>query len=140
MRISRRDVFGKPLSQHCSVFPIHALTFENGCVEGTSSWSRIWITSGRHGRRRAVHAVRLGNNTGASEELITLFGRAFFAESGVHFLLPNSRRRVAALTEILLFGPIAHHAGVSNLCSLFAAFRNCGFLRHGKYSVRGTLP
>ena len=63
---------------------------------------------------------------------------AFFAESSDHFLLPNSRCRVAALTKILLFGAIAHHAGMSNLCSLLCAFRSSGFFRHAKYFVRGT--
>ena len=74
----------------------------------------------------------------ALQGLVVLFGGAFFAESGDHFLLPNSRCRVAALTKILLFGAIAHHAGMSNLCSLLCAFRSSGFFRHAKYSVRGT--
>jgi hypothetical protein len=69
-----------------------------------------------------------------------LFGGALFAESGDHFLLLNSRCRVAALTKILLFGAIAHHPGMSNLCLLLGAFRRRGFSHHAKCSMRGMLP
>ena len=72
-------------------------------------------------------------------KLIMLFGRALFTESGDDFLFLNSRRRVAALTKILLFGAIAHHAGMSNPCLLLGTFRSWGFFVMPKYSVRERL-
>jgi hypothetical protein len=68
-----------------------------------------------------------------------LFGGSFFPESGDYLLFLNSRCRVAALTEILLFGAIAHHAGMGNLCWLLGGFRSWDFSGHAKCSVRGTL-
>ena len=57
----------------------------------------------------------------------------------VHLVLLDTRRRVAALVKILLFGAIAHHAGMGNVGLLLGIRRNCGFIRHIKYSVRGAV-
>src|SRR5580700_8848555 len=57
-----------------------------------------------------------------------LFLRAWLAEGCRNFLLLYARLRVAALPEILLFGAVTHHAGISNLASLLGL--GPGFLRH----------
>src|ERR1700730_3635505 len=43
-------------------------------------------------------------------------------ESGVHFVFLDARRGIAGLTEILLFGAVAHHAGMRRGRRLFAVF------------------
>jgi hypothetical protein len=67
------------------------------------------------------------------------FCRALLGEGGGYFSLFNARRRVAALTKILLFGAITHHAGMHNLSLLLGPVSGRGFIRHTKYSVREAL-
>jgi hypothetical protein len=43
-----------------------------------------------------------------------------FAKGGDHFLLLYARRRIASFTKTLVFGTIAHHAGMHNLCFILA--------------------
>src|ERR1700681_4610954 len=57
-----------------------------------------------------------------------LFLGAWLAEGRRHFFLLYARLRVAALPEILLFGAVTHHAGISHLGSLLGL--GPGFLRH----------
>src|ERR1700733_1770473 len=70
---------------------------------------------------------------GAAMSTRELFLGARLAEGCRDFLLLYARPWVAALPEILLFGAVTHHAGISNLGSLLGLAR--GFLRHAKYSV-----
>src|ERR1700680_4451508 len=65
-----------------------------------------------------------------------LFFGALFVEGGFHLVLLDTRRGVAALIKILLFGAIAHHAGMGNVSWLLDVLRNCGFIRHIKTSER----
>ena len=66
-----------------------------------------------------------------------LFRGALFSERLIHLALLDTRRRIAALIEILLFGAIPHHAGMGNISLLFGIRRNRGFIRHIEYSARG---
>jgi len=59
-----------------------------------------------------------------------------FAKGGIHIILLDACLQIAALAQILLFGAIAHHPGVSNARLLFGALRR-RFICHVKYSVRG---
>jgi hypothetical protein len=68
-----------------------------------------------------------------------LFFAARFAEGGGHFFLPYARRRVAALTMILLFGAVTHHAVMSDLTLLLALIIGRGFLLHVKRDVCPTV-
>src|SRR3984957_17467011 len=70
---------------------------------------------------------------GAAMSTRELFLGARFAEGCCDFLLLYARPWIATLPEILLFGAVTHHAGISNLASLLGLAR--GFLRHAKYSV-----
>src|SRR5579862_2151475 len=67
-----------------------------------------------------------------------LFFTAFFAEGGGHFFLFYSCRWIAALTEVLLLGAVAHHAGMRNFSVLLGLLAGGGFLLHPNYSVRGV--
>jgi hypothetical protein len=66
-----------------------------------------------------------------------LFLGALFTEGGIHFILFDTRRDVAALTKILLLGTISHHAGMGDVSLLMGVLGNHGFIRHSKYSERG---
>src|SRR3984957_17811607 len=97
---------------------------------------------GGAGRETAIgrarwRRVRVSNiaqkSPGAAMSTRELFLGARFAEGCRDFLLLYARPWVAALPEILLFGAVTHHAGISNLGSLLGLAR--GFLRHAKYSV-----
>jgi hypothetical protein len=46
------------------------------------------------------------------------------SEGGIQLILFDARRRVAALIKILLFGAIAHHAGMANVRFPFGGRRN----------------
>src|SRR5438132_13161540 len=72
-----------------------------------------------------------------NEEISLLLG-ALLAEGGIHLILFDTGRRVTALVEILLFGAIAHHAGMGNVSFLIGVRRNRGFIRHIKYSSATT--
>lgn len=67
-----------------------------------------------------------------------LFRPASFAKGGGRFFFLCARRRVTALTKILLFGAITHHAGMNDLGLLPGIIRGRGFIRHVKYSARFT--
>ena len=68
-----------------------------------------------------------------------LFFRGAGAKGGGHFVLFYARRRIAALTEALLFGAITHHAGMSDLGLFLSRVGGRDFLRHAKYSGRKAL-
>ena len=59
-------------------------------------------------------------------------------KSGIELILFDSRRRVAELIKILLFGAIAHHAGMGNVSFLIGVLRNRGPIRRIKYSSTTT--
>lgn len=59
-----------------------------------------------------------------------LFTGALFAEGGSHVLLLYARRRVTALTEVLLFGTITQHPGMRHRNSLLGVTRGSRFLDH----------
>src|ERR1700730_18038132 len=65
-----------------------------------------------------------------------LFFAAAFTKGGGHFFPFDARPRIAALAEILLFGAVTHHAGMSNLSPFLGLFKGRCFLLHAKYSVR----
>jgi hypothetical protein len=70
----------------------------------------------------------LPSKTKISKMTQELFLCASSAEGRHDFLLLYARGRVAALAEILLFGAVTHHAGISNLASLLGL--NPRFLCH----------
>src|SRR5580704_4210792 len=61
------------------------------------------------------------------------------AKGGIQLILFDSRRRVAEFIEILLFGAIAHHAGMGNIRFLVGVLGNQGYIRHIKYSGAAAL-
>jgi hypothetical protein len=63
---------------------------------------------------------------------------ALLAEGGIHLILFDTGRRVTALIEILLFGAVAHHAGMGNISFLIGVLRSRGLIRHIKYSSTTT--
>src|SRR5580704_14734838 len=78
-------------------------------------------------RRSSKHAPsdrRRGGVVSTGE----LFLGPRLAEGRRDFLLLDARFRVAALPEVLLFGAVTHHAGISHLGSLLGL--GAGFLRH----------
>jgi hypothetical protein len=63
---------------------------------------------------------------------------ALLAEGGIHLILFDTGRRVTTLIEILLFGAVAHHAGMGNVSCLIGVLRNRGLIRHIKCSSTTT--
>ena len=55
-------------------------------------------------------------------------------EGRIHLILFDTPRWVAALIKALLFGAIAHHAGMRNARLLFGILTSGGFIHHIKYS------
>src|SRR6266404_6795152 len=58
------------------------------------------------------------------------------AEGGIDFVLLDAGRGISRLTEVLLFGAVAHHAGMRRGGGLLAIF-GIGLVGHFKFSRRG---
>jgi hypothetical protein len=69
-----------------------------------------------------------------------LFGGALFAEGGSHVFLLYARRRVTALTEVLLFGTITQHPGMRHRNALFGVTRGSRFLDHFNAPLERAYP
>jgi hypothetical protein len=61
-----------------------------------------------------------------------------FAEGGIYLVLLDTRRRVAALTKVLFFGTIAHHAGMENISLPIGVLGSRGLFRHIEHSEWGA--
>src|SRR6266478_2919620 len=72
-----------------------------------------------------------------NEEISLLLG-ALLAKGGIHLILFDTGRRVTALIEILLFGAVAHHAGMGNVSFLIGVLGSRGLIRHIRYSSTTT--
>ena len=62
-----------------------------------------------------------------------------FDKSGIYLILFDARRRISALTEILLFSAIAHHTGMGNVSWLIRVLRNRWLIYHIKYFKGSTI-
>src|ERR1700680_438055 len=82
--------------------------------------------------------MRGGLSEKHQDETSGLFA-GLLSEGGINLVLLDARRRIAALTEILLFGAVTHHSGVSNARLLLAVLR-CGFVRHMNAPCAGAHP
>jgi hypothetical protein len=61
------------------------------------------------------------------------------SEGGIQLILFDARRRVAALIKILLFGAIAHHAGMANVSFLFGVRRNRRYIWNSERGCESAL-
>src|ERR1700685_2977581 len=68
-----------------------------------------------------------------------LFFGTLFAEGGGDFSFLYASHRIAALTKILFFGTITHHARMRNLNLLPGVMRDCGFICHARRSIWGRF-
>src|SRR6185437_16172295 len=109
---------------------IRARDLAKVCPSVTTINSAASVSPARQGRARsspALYRATIGVSDGACLGLFPALG-----ERRVDFVFLDPGGRIAALTEILLFGAVAHHAGMLRrfLAGIVGRCLGIGFVAH----------